>query len=179
MKRIVATAMAALMVLGMLSFTLCVTGVYEEREEEVAREVIDDPMVVSASMIRSEQVTIREEIAEPETVETEEEPEPEREWHEVGKCRITHYCPCSRCCGQWANGITATGTTAKEGRTIAVDPKIIPLGSEVMIHDLVYIAEDTGVSGNAVDIYLNDHQHCLNEGLYTATVYWREPSTEE
>ncbi len=27
----------------------------------------------------------------------------------LGTFRITHYCPCSICCGPWANGITSTG----------------------------------------------------------------------
>ena len=30
----------------------------------------------------------------------------------LGTFKITHYCPCSICCGPWANGITSTGVTA-------------------------------------------------------------------
>ena len=44
---------------------------------------------------------------------------------------------------------TATGTKATEGRTIAVDPSVIPYGSEVAVfYDdgriCYYIAEDCG-----------------------------------
>ena len=35
----------------------------------------------------------------------------------LGEFRITHYCACSICCGQYADGITAKGTVATEGRT--------------------------------------------------------------
>ncbi|MCE5329445.1 3D domain-containing protein [bacterium] len=52
---------------------------------------------------------------------------------------------------------TATGKEAYEG-IIAVDPKIIPLGTIVEIKDLgKFIAEDTGgkIKGNRVDIYFN------------------------
>ena len=44
----------------------------------------------------------------------------------LGEFRVTHYCACSACCGQYADGVTATGTVASEGRTIAVDTSVIP-----------------------------------------------------
>ena len=40
-------------------------------------------------------------------------------------------------------GKTALGTTPKEGRTLAVNPSDIPLGSKVNIDGVEYIAEDT------------------------------------
>lgn len=134
-------------------------------------------------MVKLEQITADEE--EPvETVvatslQTSASPADEEgdSWINIGNCRITHYCPCSKCCGQWANGITASGATAQEGRTVAVDSSVIPLGSEVLINGHVYIAEDTGVSGNAVDIYLDDHQRCLDQGMYYTTVKWRPANT--
>ena len=42
----------------------------------------------------------------------------------------------------------------KVGRTIAVDPDVIPLGSTVLIDGKEYIAEDTGVTGNVIDLYV-------------------------
>ncbi len=60
---------------------------------------------------------------------------------------------------------TATGTTPKEGRTIAVDPRVIPLYSQVQIScdsypsiNGTYTAEDTGgaIKGNRIDIFFND-----------------------
>ena len=58
---------------------------------------------------------------------------------------------------QGTGSITATGREAYEG-IIAVDPKIIPLGTEVEIKDLgKFIAEDTGgkIKGNRIDIYFS------------------------
>ena len=50
----------------------------------------------------------------------------------LGEFRITSYCNCVICCEQWAGfGTTASGTHVTEGRTIAVDPNVIPLGSKV------------------------------------------------
>jgi 3D (Asp-Asp-Asp) domain-containing protein len=80
---------------------------------------------------------------------------------------ITAYCPCRKCCGKWADGITSTGTTAKEGRTIAVDPDVISYGTEVVIDGKTYIAEDCGygVNGNRIDMYFNSHSDAIEWGV--------------
>ena len=96
----------------------------------------------------------------------------------LGSFTVTHYCPCSRCCGKWADGITATGTVATEGRTIAVDPDVIPLGSRVaLFYDdgriSYYIAEDTGsqILGNKIDVCIADHTRARELGVTGASVY--------
>lgn len=96
----------------------------------------------------------------------------------LGEYTLTAYCACSRCCGVWANGYTATGTLATEGRTIAVDPKSIPYGTRVLLiwpdgtqHS--YIAEDCGggVNGNHIDVFFNDHQAACVFGVQSAMAY--------
>ena len=96
-------------------------------------------------------------------------------WNTISNAKITAYCPCSICCGKWANGITATGVIAQEGRTVAVDPSVIPLGSEVEINGVIYIAENTGVRGNAIDLFMNSHQTALQWGVQRMDIRWREP----
>ncbi|SDM30625.1 protein of unknown function [Paenibacillus sp. OK060] len=56
-------------------------------------------------------------------------------------------------------GITASGATVEEGRTIAVDPSVIPMGWWVYIEGIGYRkAEDTGsaVKGKIIDIFIED-----------------------
>ena len=86
----------------------------------------------------------------------------------LGTFKITHYCPCSICCGPWANGITSTGVTATTNRTIAVDPTQIPYGSKVVINGQVYVAEDCGgaIKHNCIDIYVATHQEGEDKGVY-------------
>ena len=83
----------------------------------------------------------------------------------LGEFKVTAYCPCELCSGQWGD-LTYTGTTAEAGRTIAVDPDVIALGSEVEIDGDTYIAEDIGgaVKGNHVDIYFNTHDEAVEWG---------------
>lgn len=91
----------------------------------------------------------------------------------LGTFKITHYCPCSICCGPWANGITSTGVTATTNRTIAVDPTQIPYGSKVVINGQVYVAEDCGgaIKKNCIDIYVATHQEGESKGVYYTDVY--------
>jgi len=101
----------------------------------------------------------------------------------LGEFTITAYCACPICCGKDYDdpeyGITATGTVATEGRTIAVDPDMIPYGSIIYIGSHRYVAEDCGgaIQGNVIDIYFEDHDKALEFGRQTATVWiLREPA---
>ena len=90
----------------------------------------------------------------------------------LGVFDLTYYCACEICCDV-ETGITATGTPVVEGRTIAVDPSVIPYGTQVIINGHVFTAEDCGgsVRGNHIDIYVNDHQTALELGRGQAEVY--------
>ncbi|MBU5481627.1 3D domain-containing protein [Blautia sp. MSJ-19] len=92
---------------------------------------------------------------------------------DLGVFKITHYCPCSICCGPYANGITSTGVTATTNHTIAVDPTVIPYGSKVVINGQVYVAEDCGgaIKKNRIDIYVATHAEGEAKGTYNTEVY--------
>lgn len=71
-----------------------------------------------------------------------------------------------------ADGITYLETNVRDNHTIAVDPKVIPLGSIVYIESdspLVggfYVAEDIGgaIKGNRIDIFMSDKSKCFEFG---------------
>lgn len=73
--------------------------------------------------------------------------------------RITRYCPKSCCNGGYA-GRTSTGAKPTVGRTIAVDPSVIPYGTHVKIEGLNYefVAEDCGgkVKGKHIDVLVSN-----------------------
>lgn len=129
-----------------------------------------------------------EPVSEPEP-EIEPEPipaEPEESWTSLGDFRMTAYCSCESCCGYWAtvrptdeNGnpivYTASGAVAVAGTTIAVDPSIIPYGTEVKINDHIYIAQDTGgaIKGNRIDVYHDTHNAACAFAVQEAEVFIR------
>ncbi|WP_269478008.1 3D domain-containing protein [Hominibacterium faecale] len=70
-------------------------------------------------------------------------------------------------------GRTAMGTKARVG-AIAVDPKVIPLGTKVYIDGYGHArAEDTGgnIKGRTVDLYMNSSSKCYKWGVQFKTVY--------
>lgn len=72
---------------------------------------------------------------------------------------------------------TASGTNASKVQGIAVDPKVIPLGTNVLIDGKWYLADDTGgkINGNRIDIRLNTRDECIQFGVQKKTVYyWRK-----
>lgn len=90
---------------------------------------------------------------------------------DMGTFTATAYCKCRKCCGKWADVPgTYTGAEPTEGITIAVDPKVIPLDSQVFVlrngdwH--CYTAQDTGgaIKGQKIDIYFETHEDALAFG---------------
>lgn len=67
--------------------------------------------------------------------------------------------------------MTYTGTVPVIGRTVAVDPAVIPLSSIVMIDGHEYIAEDTGVIGNVIDLYVGTEADAEVYGVREVEVY--------
>lgn len=76
--------------------------------------------------------------------------------------------------GDPAYGITYSGTVATAGRTVAVDPNVIPLGSLILVDGVPYIAEDTGdqyIQGNAIDIYFDSYDQAVQHGVQRHEVW--------
>lgn len=86
---------------------------------------------------------------------------------------VTAYCPCRRCCGNYSPEVrggephTSTGTIPQEGRTIAVDPSIIPYGTKIYIEGYgTFVAEDCGgaIKGRHIDMYFDSHEKAKQFG---------------
>ena len=117
-----------------------------------------------SSLPRAERVALAPAARQPESAD---------ETVSLGWFRLTAYCACEKCCGEYADGITATGTTATEGRTIAVDPKIIPYGTHIIIDGHEYVAEDCGggIKGDRIDVFFSSHEDALLFGVGEAEVF--------
>lgn len=96
----------------------------------------------------------------------------------IDNCTVSHYAICMECCGK-DDGITASGRIATSYVSVAVDPGLIPLGSDVLvdygdgeIH--YYRADDTGsgVAGAHIDLCVGSYDEAVQMSVRTATVYW-------
>ena len=97
----------------------------------------------------------------------------------LGVFNLTAYCTCKICCGKNSPEVTGrpsktrSGTHPVQGRTVAVDPNVIPLGTHIFINGHEYVAEDTGswVDGKDVDIFFDSHKEALIFGRQKAEVF--------
>lgn len=94
----------------------------------------------------------------------------------LGKFKLTAYCPCKNCTSD-GDGITASGTVATQGRTVAVDPSIIPYGTVLIIDGHEYISEDNGgkwIQGKEIDIFFDSHDEAKEFGVqYEEVSIWQ------
>ncbi|MBI9012986.1 MAG: G5 domain-containing protein [Clostridiales bacterium] len=97
------------------------------------------------------------------------------------------YASCAKNPGDPAYGITFSGTQARPG-VIAVDPRVIPLGSKVYVESLdstsdygFASAEDTGsaIKGNKIDLFINNNKAALRYGRRSVRVYIIEDEIDE
>lgn len=89
----------------------------------------------------------------------------------LGYFTITGYCSCDICSGGW--GMTYSGTVPQANHTISADLNVFPLGTKVMINDIVYTVEDKGggVNGDHIDIYYATHEEAVACGTRSAEVF--------
>ena len=102
--------------------------------------------------------------------------------NKIEDCTVTWYTAdtCGKRPGDAAYGITYSGLPVVENLTCAVDPDVIPLYSDVFVEYAGGTVEqlwatDTGVTGNAIDIYTPDYDYAIQCGRQSLTVWWVGP----
>jgi 3D (Asp-Asp-Asp) domain-containing protein len=90
---------------------------------------------------------------------------------------VTAYCPCTKCCGPKAQGITASGKNVhyNDGKFVAADRKFA-FGTKLIIpgyagSKTVEVADRGGaIKGNKLDVYFHSHAEALKWGRQKLTV---------
>jgi len=85
------------------------------------------------------------------------------------RMEVTAYCPCTRCCGPLAQGITASGLLVSHdsGRFVAADTGILRFGTRLEIpgyHDarpVEVIDRGGAIKGYKLDVYFPSHEEAL------------------
>ncbi len=92
------------------------------------------------------------------------------EWKTV-RMRVTAYCPCSKCCGQYADGITASGHKIQPGDAFAAADRRYPFGTEMIVpgyndSETVKVLDRGGaITRNRLDVFFHTHQQALEWGV--------------
>jgi 3D (Asp-Asp-Asp) domain-containing protein len=109
------------------------------------------------------------------------------EYKSVMTVKATAYCLCKKCCGKSPSspvyGVTASGLKIIPGigmKVIAVDPKVIKLGTNVYVEGLngvedygYAIAADTGgaIKNMKIDLYFDSHADTIKWGVRNVKLY--------
>ena len=85
--------------------------------------------------------------------------------------KVTAYCPCEKCCGKWADGITASGHKIQPGDAFVAADKRYPFGTKVIVpgyenNQPVKVLDRGGaIKGNRIDVFFSTHQEALEWGV--------------
>jgi 3D (Asp-Asp-Asp) domain-containing protein len=87
------------------------------------------------------------------------------------RMEVTAYCPCQKCCGENAEGITASGrdVSYNHSRFVAADTDVLPFGTKLIIpgyHGKPVEVIDRGgaIKGNKLDLFYPTHEEALQWG---------------
>jgi 3D (Asp-Asp-Asp) domain-containing protein len=84
---------------------------------------------------------------------------------------VTAYCPCRKCCGPHARGVTASGKKVRRGMCAA--DKSIPFGTVFNVPGYGRaVVDDRGgaIRGNRLDVYFPTHAQARAWGRRTLTI---------
>ena len=153
-------------------------------QEEISSSIIQEPASQVISYATKKTTSSRSNVIKRDEGDNSI---PVASYTKVIKMRYTAYCLCPKCCGKSpsnpAYGLTAIGykiTPGQNDKVVAVDPKVVKLGSTVYVQGLdskgdygYAYACDTGgaIKGNRIDLYYDDHNKALQIGTGYCNVY--------
>ncbi|EGW39977.1 3D domain-containing protein, partial [Desulfosporosinus sp. OT] len=97
---------------------------------------------------------------------------------ELDKMRISQTLKVESTAYTYTGNRTATGLVTREG-LIAVDPRVIAMGSKVYVEGYGYaIAADTGgdIRGNRIDVFFSTLRQCIDWGRRPVHIYVLKPT---
>jgi 3D (Asp-Asp-Asp) domain-containing protein len=89
----------------------------------------------------------------------------------VIRMEVTAYCPCPKCCGENAQGITASGhdVSYNNSHFVAADTEVLPFGTKLVIPGYAgapveVIDRGGAIKGNKLDVFFPTHEEALQWG---------------
>jgi 3D (Asp-Asp-Asp) domain-containing protein len=85
--------------------------------------------------------------------------------------RVTAYCPCEQCCGEWADGVTSNGHVIEPGDCFVAADSRFAFDTVMLIEgynksNTVKVFDRGGaIKGNKLDVFFHTHQAALEWGV--------------
>jgi 3D (Asp-Asp-Asp) domain-containing protein len=124
-------------------------------------EIIDSSMLDSGFSILDEHKGLNN---------SKPQSEPSNDWQTV-RMRVTGYCPCVKCCGKYADGITASGHKIQPGEAFVAADKRYAFGTEMIIEGyndgkpIKVLDRGGAIQGDKLDVFFHTHQEALEWGV--------------
>ncbi len=103
----------------------------------------------------------------------------DQRWRVV-RMRVTAYCPCSICCGKFADGVTACNHRIRPGDVFVAADKMYQFGTEMIIpgyndnRSVQVLDRGRVIKGNRLDVFFHSHAVAKKWGTRTLDVLVRE-----
>jgi len=144
----------------------------------------DDSEINNESNIESSTGNNTENSIESNTEISNEQPEEAEKWESI-EMRVTAYCPCPRCCGEYSDGITACGHEIQPGDTFLAADRRYPFGTEMLIpgysnsQPVKVLDRGGAIKGNRLDVFFATHEEALEWGVqYLEVKVRKKPVTK-
>ncbi len=156
----------------LLSATIAdVEGTVAEVENKDSSISNESEIKVEAEPQKVENIqTIPENTTNQESGDTESKTEKPEEWETI-EMRVTAYCPCPSCCGEYSDGITACGYEIQPGDTFVAADRRYPFHTEMLIpgysnsQPVKVLDRGGAIKGNRLDVFFTTHEEALEWGV--------------
>ena len=134
------------------------TEIQIETEQQTPETVQTTPENVSSQQSDDTEIIIKSDT------------EQSNEWESI-EMRVTAYCPCPQCCGEYSDGITACGHKIQPGDTFVAADSRYSFGTEMLIpgysnNQPVRVLDRGGaIKGNRLDVFFATHEEALEWGV--------------
>jgi len=131
--------------------------------------------ILAATVVAGTALLLHETLNNTDEINTDEatrivETGTEPHYYEV-EMNVSAYCPCEKCCGEFADGITASGVPAI-GKIIAA-PRNYSFGTKMDVPgygEAIVLDRGGVITDNRIDLLFSTHQEALNFGRQNLTV---------
>lgn len=127
--------------------------------------------------------TTAEIVDEPTPNESEETKREHSGRWQTMKMRVTAYCPCEICCGEYSDGMTACGHRIQPGDAFVAADNRYAFGIEVSVpgynrsQPVKVLDRGGAIRGDRLDVFFHTHEEALDWGVQFLSVKVRAGSS--